>query len=158
MNNLFIFLFFIFVQKKKESTDLEVLETELEVKKLQLIREIKLVEDERRSRFNTQPILNQRYLLLRMLGKGGFSEVYKAFDLIELKLVACKIHQLNSQWSDERKRNYTRHATREYNIHKNLDHPRVVRLFDVFLFFIFIFYFLFLFLFYLFNFTIILFF
>ena len=25
-----------------------------------------------------------------------------------------------------------RHALREYNIHKQLDHPRIVRLFDVF--------------------------
>ena len=39
---------------------------------------------------------------------------------------------LNRKRDDERKRNYTRHATREYNIHKNLDHHRVVQLFDVF--------------------------
>jgi hypothetical protein len=28
-------------------------------------------------------------------GKGGFSEVHKAFDLKEQRYVACKIHQLN---------------------------------------------------------------
>ena len=28
--------------------------------------------------------------------------------------------------------NYTRHATREYNIHRTLTHPRVVQLYDVF--------------------------
>lgn len=27
---------------------------------------------------------------------------------------------------------YNRHALREYNIHKALDHPRVVKLYDVF--------------------------
>ena len=97
-----------------------------------LIRVSKLHADCRVSRFNFHPILNDRYIVLEMLGKGGFSEVYKAFDLIELRYVACKIHQLNPQWSDARKQNYTRHATREYNIHKTLQHPRVVQLYDVF--------------------------
>jgi tousled-like kinase len=36
--------------------------------------------DQRRSRFNNNnPLLHERYVLLQMLGKGGFSEVYKAF-------------------------------------------------------------------------------
>jgi hypothetical protein len=34
--------------------------------------------------------------------------------------VACKIHQLNPQWSEFKKQNYTKHATREYEIHKVL--------------------------------------
>merc|ERR1719149_106437 len=84
------------------------------------------------SRFNNNAVLHERYVMLNMLGKGGFSEVYRAFDLIGLRYVACKIHQLNQTWSDERKRNYTRHATREYDIHRTLDHPRITRLFDVF--------------------------
>jgi tousled-like kinase len=117
---------------RKELQAVEAQELELEAEKQRLIRRIKLFEDESHSRFNDSPILNKRYLLLRLLGKGGFSEVFKAFDLVEFRYVACKIHQLNPLWSDERKRNYTRHATREYNIHKNLDHQRVVSLFDVF--------------------------
>ncbi len=40
-------------------------------------------------------ILNHRYVVLSLLGKGGFSEVYKAFDLVALRYVACKIHQVN---------------------------------------------------------------
>ena len=55
----------------------------------------------------------------------------QAFDLKTQSYVACKIHQLNPQWQAARKDNYVRHATREYNIHTTLDHPRVVRLFDV---------------------------
>jgi tousled-like kinase len=35
--------------------------------------------DQRRSRFNNNPLLHERDVLLQMLGKGGFSEVYKAF-------------------------------------------------------------------------------
>merc|ERR1712183_240395 len=33
---------------------------------------------------------------------------------------------------DDKKANYIKHALREYNIHKNLVHPRIVSLFDVF--------------------------
>ncbi len=46
--------------------------------------------------------------------------------------MALKIHELNSQWSEEKKANYMRHATRESSIQKTLDHCRVVRLYDVF--------------------------
>lgn len=45
---------------------------------------------------------------------------------------AVKIHQLNSSWTEEKKLNYMKHATREYAIHREMVHPRVVRLFDVF--------------------------
>ncbi|PRD25655.1 UNVERIFIED_CONTAM: tlk2 [Trichonephila clavipes] len=82
--------------------------------------------------FNNHPVLHERYLLLTLLGKGGFSEVHKAFDLKEQRYVACKVHQLNKDWKDDKKANYIKHALREYNIHKSLDHPRVVRLYDVF--------------------------
>lgn len=104
------------------------------------------------SRFSNHPVLNERYLLLMLLGKGGFSEVHKAFDLKEQRYVACKVHQLNKDWKEDKKANYikydvkytltelnlillsltSRHALREYNIHKALDHPRVVKLYDVF--------------------------
>eukprot|EP00742_Colponemidia_sp_Colp-10_P009213 GILJ01010031.1.p1 GENE.GILJ01010031.1~~GILJ01010031.1.p1 ORF type:complete len:543 (-),score=104.09 GILJ01010031.1:117-1700(-) len=104
----------------------------LEVDKNLHIRELKRIRDEDRSRFNNFPVLNQRYLLLNMLGKGGFSEVYKAYDLVEHRDVACKIHQLNSSWNDDKKSNYIKHSLREYEIHKQLKHPRVVQLFDMF--------------------------
>ena len=45
------------------------------------IRELKRIHNEDQSRFNNHPVLNERYLLLMLLGKGGFSEVHKAFDL-----------------------------------------------------------------------------
>ena len=60
-----------------------------------------------------------RYVLMNLLGKGGFSEVniliwhgflykynaqvYKAYDLVELRTVALKIHELNTQWTEEKK-------------------------------------------------------
>ncbi|XP_010247147.1 PREDICTED: serine/threonine-protein kinase TOUSLED isoform X2 [Nelumbo nucifera] len=103
-----------------------------ELEKGRLIREMKRIRDEDGSRFNNFQILNHRYALLNLLGKGGFSEVYKAYDLVEYRYVACKLHGLNAQWSEDKKQSYIRHAIREYNIHKNLIHNHIVRLWDIF--------------------------
>ncbi|CAN0858179.1 Serine/threonine-protein kinase TOUSLED [Linum grandiflorum] len=103
-----------------------------ELEKARLIREMKRIRDEDGSRFNNFQILNHRYALLNLLGKGGFSEVYKAFDLVEHRYVACKLHGLNAQWSEDKKQSYVRHAIREYNIHKTLVHNHIVRLWDIF--------------------------
>jgi serine/threonine protein kinase len=61
------------------------------------------------SRFSNHPVLNDRYLLLMLLGKGGFSEVHKAFDLKEQRYVACKVHQLNKDWKEDKKANYIKY-------------------------------------------------
>ena len=100
--------------------DLERLDRERNVH----IRELKRLYNEDHSRFNQNNILHERYLLLTLIGKGGFSEVHRAFDLREQRYVACKIHQLNKEWKDEKKVNYIKHALREYNIHKHLEHKR----------------------------------
>ena len=78
-------------------------------------------------RFQDHPVLNERYLLLSLIGKGGFSEVHKvrqaetcllpidctrfcltsqAFCLKEQRYVAVKVHQLNKEWKEEKKANY----------------------------------------------------
>jgi len=115
-------------------------------------RELKRLKDEDDSRFNNCPMLPMaadarkppRYLLCSLIGKGGFSDVYKvtsrgnaltlqplsfnpvptcaaltkgphtaqAVDFDECREIAVKIHQLNSQWSEERKASYVRHAVR----------------------------------------------
>lgn len=41
------------------------------------IRELKRIHNEDQSRFNSHPVLCDRYLLLMLIGKGGFSEVHK---------------------------------------------------------------------------------
>jgi tousled-like kinase len=58
--------------------------------------------------------------------------VWKAFDLAELREVAVKIHQLDPRWSDAKKESFTKHVSREYEIHRGVRHPRIVSLFDVF--------------------------
>ncbi|KAK7110560.1 serine/threonine-protein kinase tousled-like 2 isoform X2 [Littorina saxatilis] len=117
---------------KKEDADLQLELEKLERERNLHIRELKRIHNEDNSRFKDHPILNERYLLLCLLGKGGFSEVHKGFDLKEQRYVACKIHQLNREWKEDKKANYIKHALREYNIHKTLDHARIVKLHDVF--------------------------
>eukprot|EP00698_Gefionella_okellyi_P018952 TRINITY_DN5751_c0_g1_i1.p1 TRINITY_DN5751_c0_g1~~TRINITY_DN5751_c0_g1_i1.p1 ORF type:complete len:726 (+),score=150.41 TRINITY_DN5751_c0_g1_i1:86-2179(+) len=104
----------------------------LEQKKTIHMRELKKRRDQASSKFSDFPVLHERYMLGNMLGRGGFSEVYSAYDLVEARSCACKIHQLNEQWPEDKKANYVKHALREYDIHKSLNHPRIVRLFDVF--------------------------
>ncbi|XP_035254196.1 serine/threonine-protein kinase tousled-like 2 isoform X1 [Anguilla anguilla] len=117
---------------KKEEAEIQAELERLERVRNLHIRELKRIHNEDNSQFKDHPTLNGRYLLLHLLGRGGFSEVYKAFDLTEQRYVAVKIHQLNKNWRDEKKENYHKHACREYRIHKELDHPRIVKLYDYF--------------------------
>ena len=57
---------------------------------------------------------------------------WQAFDVEQVKEVAVKVHQLNSGWSDAKKASYVKHATREFNIHKSLQHSKIVALVDIF--------------------------
>ncbi|XP_027642174.1 serine/threonine-protein kinase tousled-like 1 isoform X3 [Falco biarmicus] len=117
---------------KKEEAEIQAELERLERVRNLHIRELKRINNEDNSQFKDHPTLNERYLLLHLLGRGGFSEVYKAFDLYEQRYAAVKIHQLNKSWRDEKKENYHKHACREYRIHKELDHPRIVKLYDYF--------------------------
>ena len=117
---------------KKEEESVRHERELLEREKQAHIRALKRARDEDASRFNQHPLLGNRYVLMNMLGRGGFSEVYKAFDVVEMREVACKLHQLSPQWSEARKQTYVRHAQRECMIHKRLRHANVVEMIDVF--------------------------
>jgi hypothetical protein len=62
---------------KKEDADIQLELEKLERERNLHIRELKRIHNEDQSRFNSHPVLNERYLLLMLLGKGGFSEVHK---------------------------------------------------------------------------------
>ena len=62
---------------KKEDADLQLEMEKLERERNLHIRELKRILNEDQSRFNNHTVLNDRYLLLMLLGKGGFSEVHK---------------------------------------------------------------------------------
>ena len=117
---------------RKEERELLAQEQKLNDEKGAHIRALKRVASEDASRFRTGLKMHARYVLKCLLGKGGFSEVWRAFDLVELREVAVKIHQLDPRWSESKKENYTKHVSREYEIHRNVRHPRIVSLFDVF--------------------------
>lgn len=108
----------------------------LDKEKIQYMQEFKRMRDEEFSKYcgiqtkNQFTVLKDRYLILSILGKGGYSEVYKAFDLEACREVACKIHHFDNSWSEAIKDNYIKHAIRENEIHKDLNHRRVVKQFD----------------------------
>ena len=70
---------------------------------------MKRIQNEDLSKYRNNIELNTRYLLLNLLGKGGFSEVYKAYDYQEQMMVAIKIHQLNQGWTEQKKADYQRY-------------------------------------------------
>lgn len=58
--------------------------------------------------------------------------MWKAFDVETPQYVACKIHRINKEWSTSTRENYVKHAKRELDIMKTLDHPRLTKLFNIF--------------------------
>jgi len=116
---------------KRKQSEFEQKFKELKLAKHQHVKFIKMMNSEKKSLYQGK-LLNNRYLCTGLIGRGGFSEVWKGYDLESHKYVACKIHALNEKWTDRKKENFTRHATREAHIQKGLCHPRIVQLYDVF--------------------------
>ena len=121
-------------QLQKEESELKDKKNKLEIEKSILIHEINLYNQESRCTFSQKkegwPLLGGRYQIVGLLGKGGYSEVYKAYDLENHMYVACKLHQLNQNWKEEVKDNYIKHTIRENQIHKEINHSKIVRHFD----------------------------
>eukprot|EP00347_Sterkiella_histriomuscorum_P019462 403341542 len=94
----------------------------------------RLLENEEKRIRDEMQILDKeksgKYLILSLLGKGGYSEVYKAYDLEQCREVACKIHQFDDSWNEAVKDSYIKHALRENEIHKDLNNRRVVKQYD----------------------------
>lgn len=70
------------------------------------MKEYRLLYEEQHSKYgrleasgNTGWPKIKKYQLLGLLGKGGFSEVYKGFDTEELREVAIKLHEFNANWN-----------------------------------------------------------
>ena len=122
---------------QREEADLRSKLDRLEVEKGIYIQESRRMADEDFAAYSKAapthepwPVLHGRYLLLALLGKGGFSEVYRAYDLEEHRELAIKFHKLDPSWSEELKASYIKHALRENLIHKELNHPRIVKHYD----------------------------
>ena len=61
---------------RKEDSDLQMEFEKLERERNLHIRELKRIAAEDASRFNNHVILGDRYMILTLLGKGGFCEYY----------------------------------------------------------------------------------
>ncbi|AIO00856.1 serine/threonine protein kinase, putative [Leishmania panamensis] len=114
--------------------DVKLKQAEVEHEKKAFVKEMRRVNDEDTSEFLAIPTIGEgdRYVLMHLLGKGGFSEVWKAFDLVEGRYVACKIHHIQREWPTQTRTHYLRHAQRELDIMRALDHPHLTHLYDVF--------------------------
>jgi len=119
-------------QLKKEEQDVQYEREKLSSLRSLHIREMKRIQYEDVSKYRNNIELNGRYLLLNLIGKGGFSEVYKAYDYQDQMMVAIKIHQINPEWPEQKKSDYQKHARREAQIQKSIKHSKIIRLYDVF--------------------------
>lgn len=108
-------------------------EQRLESERALHLKRSQRLEAAERSNFRNYPqMADGRYQLLNLIGRGGFSEVFRAYDLESNRYCAVKIHELGKEMSDQQRQSYIRRAMREYDIQKKLNHPRVVTLLDCF--------------------------
>jgi hypothetical protein len=63
-------------------------------------RELRRLKEEEGGSYQCGSLLSQRYLLQRLLGKGGFSEVYQAFSLPVLKNPTNDSHSIFTAMAD----------------------------------------------------------
>ena len=106
-------------------------ELNLQKEKTELINNYCILKEESHCLYlNKWPLLGKKYQLISLIGKGGYSEVYKAYDIKNHKYVACKIHQLNPNWNDEMKDSYIKHTMRENEILKNIHHKNIINHID----------------------------
>lgn len=73
----------------------------------------------------TTPLLDERFLLLQALGRGGMASVYRAFDRVEQKLVALKVA------SEGRRAGPAHPLSAEFDAWSRLEHPNVVRAYEL---------------------------
>lgn len=118
---------------KREDLAIKERENRLVADRMLHLKQKSLVNSEDRSRFrHYQQLQGGRYQLLNMIGRGGFSEIYKAFDLDQMCYCAIKINEIDAKMSEAQRVDLVRWALRECEIQKKLQHPRIVELRDCF--------------------------
>eukprot|EP00892_Ulva_mutabilis_P007157 jgi/Ulvmu1/4813/UM020_0098.1 len=121
---------------EKQRKDLMADRSKLDVARMRHVREVKLQWDSNKSDYNplvNTSLLANRYVLLNMFGKGGFAEVFRAYDIEAGSEVALKIHTVDSKvFSGAAQKEYVRRAIREVAILEGVRHQCVVRLHHVF--------------------------
>ena len=67
------------------------------------------------------------YVRRALIGKGGFGEVYRAFDIERGREVALKILPLGADWDSRRRQALLQSALNELRASRHLSHPGVAR-------------------------------
>lgn len=119
----------------KEKKELNEYLKQLIIQKDITLYHINLYEKEKACTFSPYkkdglPYLSDQYQIIELIGTGGYSEVYKAYDVIQHKFVACKLVQINNKWNEKIKDSYIKHTFRENIILKKLDNAHIVKLLD----------------------------
>ncbi|CAE7505940.1 TOUSLED [Symbiodinium natans] len=117
---------------RREDTAIKERESCLRAERHAFLQNKMLVNAEDKSRFRHYPLVKDRFQLLNLIGKGGFSEIYKAFDLEMMCYCAIKLNEIETKMSDSTRQDLVRWAVRETEIQKTLTHPRIVQLRDCF--------------------------
>lgn len=106
---------------------------QLEEERQDFEKELRLGNYLYRSEFKINQLLNgDKYSLIELIGIGGFSEVWKAFDTESFKFVAIKIQKMNLQKSKQVIENFKRHSEREVQILSSTKHKNVVSFYEKF--------------------------
>lgn len=116
----------------KEEGALKDREQKLRIERSLHLKERERLEAEQNSNFRHYPVLNERYQLLNLIGKGCSSEVFKAVDLQSMDDVAVKIHELSKDMTETQRVSYIERTIEEHEAQKVLKHPRIVELLDCF--------------------------
>lgn len=77
-------------------------------------------------------LLENKYQILCFIGRGGYAEVYKAFDLENFQFVVLKLHIFGKQSSSNGEDNHLKHVLRENDVLKQLNHHSIIRYIDEF--------------------------
>eukprot|EP00931_Biecheleriopsis_adriatica_P024070 TRINITY_DN15088_c0_g1_i3.p1 TRINITY_DN15088_c0_g1~~TRINITY_DN15088_c0_g1_i3.p1 ORF type:complete len:545 (-),score=104.88 TRINITY_DN15088_c0_g1_i3:41-1675(-) len=117
---------------KREEAGIKERENRLSADRKLYLRRLNVARFEDTSTLRHYPLIKERFQLLNMIGKGGFGEVYKAFDFEHMCTCAVKIIEINTQMSHAQRQNTVKWALREYTIQKSLQHPRIVQLQEYF--------------------------
>lgn len=75
-------------------------------------------------------LVMERYELLRVLGEGGFAQVYDALDTQLRRNVALKMMRLEWLSNERMRRAFTDRFTSEATMVAKLDHPHIVPIYD----------------------------
>lgn len=121
-------------QKIKKELKIKEELKKLEFEKFNLIHINNLYNYENNSIFfknkDDTSLIDDKYKIIELIGKGGYSEVYKSFDLDNHKYVACKLNKIDKNWSKEIIDKYLEHTVRENQINKIIDNNNIVKYYD----------------------------